>query len=353
MRCLTLADALKAKGADCHFMTRAHQGHLIETIRQRGFAASLLSSSRTESHNTTPVGNPGKAEFPHAAWLGCDWKTDAAQSVALLRAASADWVVVDHYALDSGWETAVKSYCHKLMVIDDLADRTHHCDVLVDQNLGHSVQDYFTLVPSTCRLLVGPEFALLRPEFQALRDYSLKRRADRKKQILSQILITMGGIDLPNATGKVLEGLRQCHLPAGCRITVVMGANAPWLDRVREIAAQMPWTTTVVCNVNDIGRRMANSDLAIGAAGGSSWERCCLGLPTLIVVLADNQWSSARALAGVQAAKLIGEVDDIAKQLPLALDALTAGTQLSAMSSAASHIGTGHGVYQVLEAMGC
>ena len=351
MRCLTLADALKAKGADCHFMTRAHQGHLIETIRQRGFVTSPLPSSQTECNDTSHVGNPDRGELHHAAWLGCDWQTDATQSVALLSAATADWVVVDHYSLDARWEKAVKSYCYKLMVIDDLADRPHHCDVLVDQNLGHCPQDYATWVPSTCQVLAGPEYALLRPEFPALRDYSLKRRTDPQTQQLNQILITMGGVDFPNATSKVLEALKHCPLPEECCISVVMGANAPWLAEVHEIAAHMPWNTTVVCNINDMAQRMADSDLAIGAAGGSSWERCCLGLPTLMVVLAENQWSGARALDTSQAAKLIGKVDDIASSLPLAVTGLTTGTQLLDMSKAASKIATGRGVRNVLQAM--
>ena len=124
------------------------------------------------------------------------------------------------------------------------------------------------------------------PEFAALRAYSLQRRA---RPQLRQLLITMGGVDKDNATGEVLTALRVCPLPADCQITVVMGTTAPWLSEVEQLARDMPWPTRVLVGVNDMARLMAESDLAIGAAGATSWERCCLGLPTAMFVLAENQ----------------------------------------------------------------
>jgi spore coat polysaccharide biosynthesis predicted glycosyltransferase SpsG len=168
---------------------------------------------------------------------------------------------------------------------------------------------------------------------------------------LRQLLITMGGVDQANATGQVLQALKTCALPADCRITVVMGLTAPCLQNVQELAAQMPWPTDVVVNVNDMAQRMADTDLAIGAAGSTSWERCCLGLPTLMVVLSDNQQAGAQALDVAQAARLIGGLSDIARQLPLAVCELLDSDSQSRMSVATNALTDGHGVKEIMKAM--
>ncbi len=347
MRCLTLADALKTAGAQCHFICREHPGNLIAHIRQRGFTVSVLPAA-TKAFITDELA--AKAQSNYAAWLGADWATDAEQTKVGVGATAVDWLIVDHYALDARWEQTLRSLCPKLMVIDDLADRPHRCNLLLDQNLGRQSQDYAGLAPTHCQVLTGPHYALLRPEFAALRTYSLQRR--QAQPALRQLLITMGGVDQSNATGQVLQALKTCALPADCRITVIMGLTAPWLQNVRELAAQMPWPTEVVVNVNDMARRMADSDLAIGAAGSTSWERCCLGLPTLMVVLAENQQPSAQAIEAAHAASLIGAVSDIATQLPLAVAELIESERHSHMSLAASAVTDGRGVEKVLSAMG-
>lgn len=353
MRCLTLADALKAQGADCHFISREHPGHLLEVIRQRGYKVNRLAAhveyAQNAIENVVTQTHDAQQEPAHVAWLGSTWQADAQETAAILAALQPDWLVVDHYALDQRWEEALAPHYRQLLVIDDLADRPHRCDLLLDQNLGRQLQDYAALVPAHCRLLIGPHFALLRPEFAALRPYSLQRR--QTLPAVRQLLITMGGIDQLNATGQVLQALKTCALPADCRITVVMGLTASWLQNVRELAAQMLWPTEVVVNVNDMARRMADSDLAIGAAGGTSWERCCLGLPTLIVVLAENQQPGAQALEAAQAARLVGSVSEFSAQLPAAAAELIDSGCQSRMSLAASAITDGQGVEKVLNAM--
>ncbi|OYT92559.1 MAG: UDP-2,4-diacetamido-2,4,6-trideoxy-beta-L-altropyranose hydrolase [Burkholderiales bacterium PBB3] len=354
MRCLTLADALKAQGADCHFISRDHPGHLMEVIRQRGYKVNSLAvpvPPSQEAIKSIVERAPSSQQEPeHTAWLGSTWQTDAQETTAILVNLQPDWLVVDHYALDQRWEEALAQHYRKLLVIDDLADRPHSCNLLLDQNLGRQPQDYAALVPAHCQLLIGPYFSLLRPEFAALRPYSLQRR--QAQPALRQLLITMGGVDQPNATGQVLQALKTCALPADCRITVIMGLTAPWLQNVQDLAAQMPWFTEVVVNVNDMAQRMADSDLAIGAAGSTSWERCCLGLPTLMVVLAENQQASAQALEDAHAARLIGAVSDIATQLPQAVGELIDSGCQSRMGLAASAITDEPGVEKILNAMG-
>lgn len=346
MRCLTLAEALRTQGAQCHFICRAHPGNLIATIRQHGFPVTEFSAGAA---GFKPKLNEALPPSAHAQWLGCEWQTDAEQSLEAVQKINPAWVVVDHYALNLLWEGALAAHEHKLLVIDDLADRPHSCDLLLDQNLGRQPEHYAPLVPALCQVLTGPHYALLRPEFAALRPYSLQRRQAHPD--LRRLLITMGGVDQLNATGQVLQTLKTCALPAACRITVVMGLTAPWLHDVQELAPQMPWATEVVVNVSDIARRMADSDLAIGAAGGTSWERCCLGLPTLMVLLAENQQAGAHALAAAHAALLIGATSDIATQLPQAVSELDSDGY-SRMSLAASAITDGQGVEKILKAMG-
>ena len=351
MRCLTLAEAFQKAGAQCHFISRAHPGHLLDHIRQRGFSLTVLPMDPSEPvvrHESVE----GSAVLAHADWLGCDWQTDAEQTRAVLTDYQAEWLVVDHYALDQRWEHVLLASCRKLMVIDDLADRPHQCDLLLDQNLGRQTADYENLVPADCKLLVGPHYALLRPEFATLREYSLQRR---QQPVLKNILITMGGVDQPNATGRVLQALKHCQLPEDCRITVVMGAQAPWLIQVQALAQDMPWPTQVLVNIHDMAQCMADSDLAIGAAGGTSWERCCLGLPSLMIVLADNQKSGAQALQKIKAAQLFGSLSDIEMQLPVAIHALsspdTSQYLLREMSAAAAGLTEGLGLHKVLKTM--
>lgn len=345
MRCLTLADALKAQGADCHFISREHTGNLMEVIRQRGHTVTALAAGEYPIATPKPVQQPA-----HAEWLGCTWQTDAQQTAAILASLQPDWLVTDHYALDARWENALASSYRKLLVIDDLANRPHCCDLLLDQNLGRQPEHYAELVRAHCTVLTGPQYALLRPEFAAMRSLSLERR--REQPALHQLLITMGGVDEPNATGQVLQGLTICALPANCRITVVMGLTAPWLQNVRGLAAQMPWPTDVVVNVSDMATRMGGSDLAIGAAGSTSWERCCLGLPTLMVVLADNQNEAAAHLQGAGAANCLNFNESLHQDLQDAIQGMIKQPQrLSDMSACASAITDGCGVGRVVASM--
>ncbi len=296
MRCLTLAAALKEQGAQCHFVCRAFNGNMVQAIQEAGHVLSLLSSDLNAIFNAP---NPQHAP-PHANWLGCDWQVDFAQTQAQIQGLQFDWLVVDNYALDERWEAQARSFAKHIMVIDDLADRKHDCEVLLDQNLGRKHSDYDAFVPNYCQRLIGPKYALLRPEFAELRAYSLQRRQANPQ--LKKLLISLGGVDKDNVTGQVLTALKNAELPQDIDITVVMGASAPHLANVQAKAKQLPWQTEVVVNVNNMAQRMADADLAIGAAGSTSWERCCLGLPTLMLVLADNQKGIAEALAKQQAA---------------------------------------------------
>jgi UDP-2,4-diacetamido-2,4,6-trideoxy-beta-L-altropyranose hydrolase len=340
MRCLTLSDALRERGARCTFICRPHSGHLLDMITQRGHHAVALPNGGTTTHHMP-------TDLAHSAWLGTDWQTDAQQTIEALGNDRVDWLVVDHYALDHRWEQALRPHCQNLMVIDDLADRHHDCDVLLDQNLGRSVQDYGGLLKPHTTTYIGPQYALLRPEFAQLRSQSLARRAQPK---LKHLLITMGGVDKDNATGRVLKALTACHLPTDLRITVVMGQHAPCLADVQQQAGQMQWPTQVLVGVIAMAQLMADSDLCIGAAGSTSWERCCLGLPTLMLVLADNQLPGAQALEKADAALVVGNGQNVSQVFEKHMQS-DANVHLKSLALAAAAVSDGLGVKRIVAAM--
>ncbi|MGR7920566.1 UDP-2,4-diacetamido-2,4,6-trideoxy-beta-L-altropyranose hydrolase [Zobellella denitrificans] len=337
MRCLTLAEALREQGAECYFICREHEGHLLELIRRKGFIAYVLEMTSSEQTSS----------LAHGDWLGASQQQDAQACTQLLKTITPDWLVVDHYALDIIWESALRPFCQQLMVIDDLADRHHDANVLLDQTFGRSKEDYQALVPPHCTLLCGAQYALLRPEFTAWREYSLRRRT---APLLHRLLITMGGVDKDNATGLILTALQHSKLPAECHITVVMGATAPWLEVVQQQAAHMPWLTTVKVGVNNMAELMANSDLAIGAAGATTWERCCLGLPTLMLVLADNQHQVACNLSKTGAITLIRDIPNLIETMLNMLNTREQqNNKLRTMSQSAASIVDGSGVKKIMK----
>ena len=340
MRCLTLAETLRAQGACCRFVCRDAPGSLHDAVRGRGFGMALL-----------PTQALSDADTDAALTIGAIDAIGAIGAIAASGGPRIDWLVLDHYALGARWARLLRPACRRLLVIDDLADRHHDCDLLLDQNLGRQPADYARRVPPTARLLTGPRHALLRPAFAQLRPQSLARRAHLK---IEHLLISMGGVDAGNASGQVLQALQS--LPAQAwpglrRISVVLGPFAPGLPSVRTLASALPWPTTVEVDPPHLAALMADSDLALGACGSSAWERCCLGLPTIALVLADNQRAGATALADAGAVALVSTGDKLAQDLRQAMAALQCPAALQAMQQAAAAIADGNGADRVLAAM--
>lgn len=334
MRCLTLANGLRKSGAICSFVSRDLPAHLGERIRAEGFSVTLLPPPDHKAPSPPPA---------HAAWAGVTWQQDALETRAAV-GEGLDWLVLDHYAFDARWQKAALPAKARLMVIDDLADRQHICALLLDQNLGRELSSYQSLVPPDCVQLIGPKYALLRPEFAVVRADALNARAKRS---LRHLLINMGGVDAQDATSRVLMALPGADLPEETRITVIMGKHAPALGNVRSLAVDMPWATEVLVNVSDMARHMADADLAIGAAGSTTWERCALGLPSILVQIADNQASIMRAMVDAEAALDPGPPD--APDFPVRLRAALsrAQAQLEEISQNAASICDGDGMSRV------
>jgi UDP-2,4-diacetamido-2,4,6-trideoxy-beta-L-altropyranose hydrolase len=334
MRCLTLAHAIRESGNHVYFISREHPGNINDLILQNGFQLFALPVFPNIHREIV------QKQLAHSVWLGANQMEDARQCEPILKVIQPDWLIIDHYAIDSVWHKMLQPHVKRIMVIDDIADRRHECDLLLDQNYGKQPSDYLSLVPTKTTLLLGTKYALLRPEFLQWREFSLQRRSNPE---LKQILITMGGIDANNVTGQILSELINCKLSKKTVIKVVMGSSAPWLKQINQQALHMPYQTEVCVGVTNMAEMMAYSDLAIGAAGSTSWERCCLGLPTITVVLAENQNIIAAALQKVGAAKQldrrnISAINSLLQEITI--------DELSKMSISAENIVDGLGVQQ-------
>jgi len=277
----------------------------------------------------------------HSHWLGATQQQDADDCIEILKMEKIDWLIVDHYALDEQWQKKLKPYYEKLMVIDDLADRKHQCDILLDQNFGRSLQDYKELVPTSSKLLMGSKYALLRPEFEKYRQYSLNRRKNEK---FKKLLVNMGGTDTDNITGKVIERLQIAKLPKDVEITIVMGKTAPHLSNIITSVNKLPYGSEVKVDVDNMAELMANADIAIGASGATTWERCCLGLPTIQLVTAHNQEFIASKLNKINAIKLV-EIDDVVENLE------NFQYWMKSTGESASKVTNGSGIKSVLECL--
>lgn len=339
MRCLMLARALREGGAECRFVSADLPGHLVDLVRERGFQVALVPA-------------PDAAADPrdYKSWTGLSLEADVAATLAAQEGFTPDWIVIDHYGLDAAWQDAVAVGGTRVLAIDDLANRPHRADLLVDPNLGRQAQDYTDLVPNDCQLCVGPRYAMLRPEFATLREDAL---ASRPGRMLRHILITMGGVDLHDATSAILERLAAIALPADAEITVVMGRSAPHLGRVRALAAASPVPCHVLTDVPDMHNLMAAADLAIGAIGGTAWERCALGLPSLMLAIAENQVPGAQALARAEAAIYLGRLNDAdwRENLSFEIARMSDPAALFRLSSTSAEICDGLGTTRLAQAL--
>ncbi len=301
MRCLTLADMLSAHGVEVTFVSRELPGNLIDFVRGRGYDVRPLP------HEERPFVDEGqRAEY--APWLGVSRLEDAHQTRSVIENETVDWLIVDHYALDIVWEKHLRPLVGNIMVIDDLADRSHDCDVLLDQNVYHDMEKrYDGLVPDSCRKLLGPTYALLRPEFLEER-----RRLRQRDGSIKRILIFFGGVDPSNETARALRAilaLRRSDLA----VDVIVGKANRHGQELQRLTAELP-NTVVHRHVDNMAELMAAADIAIGAGGTTTWERCCLGLPAMIIAVANNQLAIGEEVARYGAAWYMGTASEVSEE---------------------------------------
>jgi UDP-2,4-diacetamido-2,4,6-trideoxy-beta-L-altropyranose hydrolase len=257
MRCLTLARALIERGAACAFVAAPEVAKILDA-----FADASIS----------------RVDVPSAEGF--------------------DACVFDSFRMNADDQRRI-AQGRPTLVIDNLADRALACDLLMEPDPGRDSADYDGLVPEGAKLLLGPEFALVRPEFAALRDQAVARR--KAGADVQRVLVSMGLTDVGGITARVVDRI----LPrlGDAKLDVVLGQGAPSLDRLEALQARDP-RVGVRVDVRDMATLMAEGDVCIGAGGASIWERATLGLPTLLVVLADNQANVAAWLADHDASEI-------------------------------------------------
>jgi UDP-2,4-diacetamido-2,4,6-trideoxy-beta-L-altropyranose hydrolase len=271
-RCLVLAKALAADGWSVAFACYAGTKEAVPSLAQSGFTYRIV-----------PEEHDGPTTLCDLAIEGCDL------------------LVIDHYGLDARFERACRSWAKAILVIDDLADRPHDCDILVDQTPGRQASDYAGLVPGNCTIMAGSQFALLDPRFRQARE-RLGARGDQ----LRRVLVSFGGTDPAGATARALEALSAAKLRAA--IDVVLGTANNDMGRIRQLAAELDPPATIHVAVDDMASLIARADMAIGAGGVSALERCCLGVPSITITIADNQRKLACELARAGATENLGPV---------------------------------------------
>ena len=341
MRCLTLAKALEVRGAECHFVCRDHVGNMAELIVEQGFLVHLLDSllsgpvRETDKHGVDPD--------PYLEWLGATWQVDAAQTKQQIPDDSYDWLVVDHYGIDQSWETELRTRAKRIMVIDDMANREHDCDLLLDQNLVDGLLTrYRTLIPKDSACLLGPEFALLQSDYPIAHHSAAPRVGPAKR-----LLVYFGGADQKNLTGMAISAFQELDRN-DIQLDVIINSRSPFKLSIQEQVEGLK-NVTLYEDVPSLAGLMLKADLAIGGGGATCWERCCLGLPAYVVTLAENQVPIAKTLQAEGYVKWLGDANDLSiESLKSRLaDALNNGNTLADWSTRCRSLVDGKGAERV------
>ena len=313
-RTSVLGAHLQSRGYKVFYATRAESREAVPSLLSQGF----------EIVDVDPLAPPEEPDF-------------LAEKIG-----SVDLFVLDHYQRGIEFEQAVRPFSNTLLVLDDLPTRPHDCDVLLDQTLGRSENEYSGLVPAGCRVMTGPSYALLREQFAEAR----RAGKCRKRREVSRLLIMVGAGDASGILSWVLEALSS--LDVALEIEVVSNCTALSERHGKTLGSSR---LSVHRYVSDMATLIANADLAIGAAGSASWERCCLGLPALLFILADNQRDVCAALHKSKAAINLGRFPGVTRDhfLSELLKLLNSEKLLSTLSENAALLCDGRGAERLLE----
>lgn len=273
MRCLSLAQVLRTRGAQVFFVCRLHADTDKTFVEAAGFPVFWLPDN---------AGLPVDNDVPHAVWRGGTQKGDAGEFLEVLRVElqglPCDWVVVDHYGLSRTWEQKVRAHTKSILVIDDLADREHDADVLLDANAYVDREHRYTsLLPASCETRLGGEHALLRPEFENATPLT-------EDSSVPVIHVALGGSDQGNLTAKVLRALNDLNV----KFDVVVGGLNPHVACLENLAAANPGISLHI-NTSRMAHLLSRATIAVGSAGTSTWERMAVGVPSVLYSTADNQ----------------------------------------------------------------
>lgn len=326
IRCATLAQSLRAQGVSVTFACRELPGNLNDWLLAQSFQVIRWQADSPEMIPPTLAENLEQSGY--------------------------DWLVVDHYGLDAQWENQLCPFVKQILAIDDLANRPHECDVLLDQNyFARPETRYDGLVPDHCRQLLGPHYALLRNEFKAAREKVLQS-GHRAQGRLKKIQVFFGGSDPTGETLSVVDVVKKLEIP-GLAMDVIVGDSNPKRDDVRRLCESSP-DIAFYCQTNRMAGLMAEADLAVSAGGTATWERLCLGLPAIVITVAENQEEISREVAAVGAHVYLGRSGEVsAERLREQLVHFVENPErLSELSRAAMQLVDGGGVDRVTGVMG-
>lgn len=337
IRCMTIAAALKERGAEVSIISREAPVWLSRALKNSGMELICLPDA------ARPAGGDGRIRRHGARVI--DPEADADETISALQGeGSIDWLIVDHYSLGPAWESAVRPHVKAVMAIDDIG-RRHDCDILVDQNFCRNFEDrYNGIVPAHCRKLLGPGYAILRPEFREARE-----KAGEHDGNVRRILIFFGGTDRTNETAKTLRAAEMLKM-SGIHVDVVVGGANPHKDEVKRLSEALP-SADFYSETGEMAALMAKAHLSIGACGTTTWERCCVGLPSVVMALAGNQTEIARGLGEKGIAANLGwhgdiTVNDIKERL---CGLLKSPRRLKTMSERSKELVDGEGARRVVD----
>ncbi len=322
MRCIALAEEWQAQGGHVTFLSHCKSKQLRQRLVSSGFSVIDLKSSHPDSG-------------------------DIDNTLSCIQSMTDPWLILDGYHFDGAYQQTIREAPCQVLVVDDYAHQTeYHADLILNQNINGSRMRYSADIDT--EFLMGPEYVLLRSQFLPFRN--------RDRQIavhVSRILVTMGGADPDNVTVLVIEALQQVQIP-NLEIRVVVGPANHNMESVHQAAKKSPRKIKVLHDVTNMLDLMAWADLAV-AGGGTTWsELAFMGLPSLLLVLADNQVDVATGMTNSGASINLGEAAKAsAHQITESIESLSADSKLRlSMSENARQLVDGIGVERVIKAIG-
>ena len=297
-RCLNLANYCSKLGHEIAFYLFSENTLFLEQISKKGFDA-FFHKVRFEKHGNKVV----KLD-------SFDEKTSQKMMLDFVLSFTPTICLADSYFLNQYWVQFFKKYVKKIGFIDDQADRKLCGDFLLDQNLDACWEKYKDLIDNNTVAMFGPEYAIMAPEFSELRNKSITRKLSSK---IDRLFINFGGSDPENFTEKTIRAIIKCDKLKRLKLTIVCGRAYRFEKSLRNFLRYSDFEYECLFNVSNMADLMAKSSIAIGGGGTTALERCCMGLPTLQFIMAENQRQGTLALAEANAVKKVSNFDEVNK----------------------------------------
>ncbi len=298
VRCINLANLLKSKYSDITFICRKLSGSISNRILSYGFKLIELPRQIKRNSEIQNIQNEN-------VWLNVSYIKDVKETISVIKDYKVNWLIIDHYGIDFQWQKQIRKKVNRIMVIDDLANRIHDCDILLDQNYVNNINNrYSKKVPDNCNLLLGPKYALLSKDYKDSKTFSRNFKRSRR-----HILLFFGGSDSQNLTTRILNILLTIEQNL-MSVNIVINKNNHQYDRLCKIIEDYN-NVIIHTNLPSLSGLIKKSDFAIGSGGVNLLERCVYGLPSIVITTADNQKESSKSLNDIGAINLIGHYNEI------------------------------------------